>query len=180
MRKAEEQDEDLGHQHQQKKGEKEKEEKDIGEMKKIIKETMTAGTPKDQVGFHYFRLFSYLSMAILSAAILVGMFIIIQHLIEEEQQKDTLGRQESVLKNQELLLALNQNQTDSLELTLYNQKNIIKNQDLISVLLNETRRDNTAFFGILANMTKAESDEVNEIIATNEKLDKIIEYLQIK
>lgn len=129
-------------------------------------EAEAEGIPSDKVGFHYFRLFSYLSMAILSASIMVSMFIIIQHLVEEQQQKDTLGRQETVIKNQKLIIEAS--------------KNITESQKIVSTILNETRRDNTAFFDILANMTKAEGDEVLKIIAANDRLDKIIEYLKIK
>ncbi|MGE5661482.1 MAG: hypothetical protein ACM3X1_04470 [Ignavibacteriales bacterium] len=140
----------------------------------MIKETMTAGTPKDQVGFHYFRLFSYLSMAILSAAILVGMFIIIQHIIEEQQEKNSLGRQETVIKNQELIIAAS--------------KNISESQKIASTILNETRRDNAAFFKILEDMTNNQTanfnylaeQRMNQSVENGNKLDKIIEYLQIK
>ena len=88
----------------------------------------------------HFRLFSYLSMAILTIAILVGLFLMIQHLSEEAINEQTLANQESVIKNQELLLKLNQNQSDNIVLS--------------SILINETRRDNAKFFAILANMTE--------------------------
>ena len=107
----------------------------------------------------HFRLFSYLAMAILTIAILVGLFIIIQHLQEEASNEKTLAAQESVIKNQELLLALNQNQSRSLGLAVFNQENILE-------LINITNRDNAEFFTILANMT--------------EDLEKIKEYLEIK
>ena len=161
--------EEGGEDTERKKEENQKEKEEVGMIEKMMKTTTaaaTAGTPKDQVGFHYFRLFSYLSMAILSASIMVGMFIIIQHLVEEQQQKDTLGRQETVIKNQKLIIEAS--------------KNITESQKIVSTILNETRRDNTAFFGILANMAKAEGDEVLKIIAANDRLDKIIEYLKIK
>lgn len=176
MTKREEQGEDLGQPQQQKEKEEKKKKKrtEEGEMKEMIKETMTAGTPKDQVGFHYFRLFSYLSMAILSAAILVGMFIIIQHIIEEQQEKNSLGRQETVIKNQELIIAAS--------------KNISESQKIASTILNETRRDNAAFFKILEDMTNNQTanfnylaeQRMNQSVENGNKLDKIIEYLQIK
>ena len=88
----------------------------------------------------HFRLFSYLSMAILTIAILVGLFLMIQHLSEEQINEKAIANQESVIKNQELLLKLNQNQSDNIVLS--------------SILINETRRDNAKFFAILANMTE--------------------------
>lgn len=56
--------------------------------------------------FHHFRLFSYLSMTVLSIAILVGMFVILQHFNEEEMTKDTLANQQTLIQNQQLLKQL--------------------------------------------------------------------------
>ena len=99
----------------------------------------------------HFRLFSYLAMAILTIAIFVGLFLMVQHLEEEAISEKTIANQESVIKNQKLLLTLNQNQSDNIVLS--------------SILVNETRRDNAEFFAILANMT--------------DDLNKIREYLEI-
>lgn len=51
----------------------------------------------------HFRLFSYLSMTILSIAIFVGMFIILQHLNEESKTETTLANQNTLLENQNYL-----------------------------------------------------------------------------
>lgn len=51
----------------------------------------------------HFRLFSYLSMTILSVAVIVGLFIIMQHLNEESKTETTIANQKTLLENQQYL-----------------------------------------------------------------------------
>jgi hypothetical protein len=60
---------------------------------------------KDKLeGYHHFRLFSYLSMMIITVAIIIGLFIIMQHLSEEEETAKSIANQETLLKNQGFLV----------------------------------------------------------------------------
>lgn len=61
---------------------------------------------EDQQSAYRFKLFSYLSMTIISVAILVGLFIIFQHLNEEESAEKTIANQETLIQNQDLLKEL--------------------------------------------------------------------------
>lgn len=51
----------------------------------------------------HFKLFSYFAMAIVTIAIMVGLFIILQHISEESKVETTLANQETLLENQEYL-----------------------------------------------------------------------------
>lgn len=121
----------------------------------------------------HFKLFSYLAMTIMTSAIIVGVFLVIQHLSEEDETEKSLANQESLL-----------NAT----------KHITKNQDLIQVVINETRRDNTKFFEILDFMVnnatlrhenatnlidEVTSNNAEQIHKINKKLDKIIRQLNM-
>lgn len=53
-----------------------------------------------------FKLFSYLAMSILTIAILVGLFLILQHMREEDSNAKTIANQETLIQNQMLLKQL--------------------------------------------------------------------------
>lgn len=80
-------------------------EEDSKEDEIIMKKIQQVQKEKSE-DFHHFRLFSYLSMTVLSIAILVGMFVILQHFNEEEITKDTLANQQTLIQNQQLLKQL--------------------------------------------------------------------------
>ncbi len=50
-----------------------------------------------------FRLFSYLAMAIMSIAIMVGLFLIFQHIEEDTISSKTMANQDTLLENQQIL-----------------------------------------------------------------------------
>ncbi len=113
--------------------------------------------PKPSSDYHNFRLFSYLSMAIVTMAIIVGLYFVWQHVSLEERQDILLQNQQLQIKNQELQI---QNQ----EIQMKSQKNILHNQDLINVLLNETRENNKGFFEILEDMTVNQTQHFEETL----------------
>lgn len=76
----------------------------------------------------HFRLFSYLSMTILSIAIFVGMFIILQHLNEESKTETTIANQKTLLENQNYL----KNITEELRAHEFEEMNILKGRSDIS------------------------------------------------
>jgi saccharopine dehydrogenase-like NADP-dependent oxidoreductase len=64
----------------------------------------------------HFRLFSYLAMTIVSIAIVIGAFIILQHLNEEEETNKSLANQETLIENQNYIKNLTQKlQTHEME-----------------------------------------------------------------
>jgi hypothetical protein len=101
---------------------------------------------------------------------LVGTYFLVsvvnlqnQHVeIESQSHKDIIAIDnltKLIVKNQGIILA---SQNDI--------RNITKNQDLTHIVINETRRDNAAFFKILDGMIAAEMNE-------SQKLDKVLDIL---
>lgn len=128
---------------------------------------------KEDSCFHSFRLFSYLSMTILTIAILVGMYVIFQHIEEEKTTEKTVANQETLMENQRLLFLINQNQTNDINLSsitqqkllqasddllrdinisLANEKNILKLLDLNTGLTNETAENQQLLTTLLNEM----------------------------
>ena len=133
----------------------------------------------------HFRLFSYLLMVIVSIAVIVGVFLMLQHLTEEDTEQKALANQESVIENQELLLSLNENQSYAIGSALESQNNIVE-------LIDITNQNNTEFFQILEdlatntttrydNVTKLAIDlatiNKDKIDLVSKKMDKILGIL---
>ena len=112
----------------------------------------------------------YFVATIAIIGIFIGTYFLIsiinlqnQHLFEEKAAKKSIEAIDNIthliVKNQRIILA----SQDEI-------RNITKNQDLIKTVINETRRDNGAFFKILDGMIQAEIDETKRI-------DKILNIL---
>lgn len=85
-------------------------------------------TNNDKPYTEHFRLFSYMSMAILSIAIIVGLFLILQHLTEEEQTQNAIANQNTLLENQNYL----KNITQELRSHEFEEMNVLKERSDIS------------------------------------------------
>jgi hypothetical protein len=112
----------------------------------------------------------YFVATIAIVGVLVGTYFLIslvnlqnQHVIEEEAAQQSVLAIDNItkliVKNQGIILA----SQDEI-------RNITKNQDLTQIVINETRRDNAAFFQILDGMIQAELEETK-------KIDKILDIL---
>lgn len=65
---------------------------------------MTAKNPSDRDPcYHSFRLFSYLAVTVLSISTMVGLFLVVQHLNEDDIVKKTFANQKTLLENQKFL-----------------------------------------------------------------------------
>ncbi|MGZ5548938.1 MAG: hypothetical protein ACXWFZ_13420 [Nitrososphaeraceae archaeon] len=115
-----------------------------------------------------FKLFSYLSVTIMTIAVIVGLYLVLQHMNTEDAEKTNLANQEDFLTNQKLIIALSNNQTIS--------------QNLTKTILEKTRHDNAVFFEILSNMTKEHDESTDKIMTqaieianeSNTELDQIL------
>lgn len=76
----------------------------------------------------HFKLFSYFAMAIVTIAIMVGLFIILQHISEEEKTETTIANQETLLENQQYL----KNITTELRTHEFEEMHVLKERSDIS------------------------------------------------
>jgi len=53
--------------------------------------------------YHSFRLFSYLAVTVLSFSTIIGLFLILQHMNENDIVKRTFANQKTLLENQHFL-----------------------------------------------------------------------------
>ena len=64
---------------------------------------MNNSTIRNDMNHNYFRLFSYLAVTVLSMSVIVGLFLIIQHIADEDNSKTFIANQETLLQNQNYL-----------------------------------------------------------------------------
>lgn len=53
--------------------------------------------------YHHFRLFSYLAVTVLSISIIIGLFLVVQHLSEQDEANKFVANQNTLLENQMFL-----------------------------------------------------------------------------
>lgn len=104
--------------------------------------------------FNSFRLFSYLSMAVLSIAIMVGLFLVFQHLEEEDSTARTQANQETLLENQAFLKQILEEVKNVLEENEEHEMKELKKMDFLLHLFNTTG----------SNVTKQNSHKLDKII----------------
>ena len=63
----------------------------------------------DGTSYHHFRLFSYLAVTVLSISIILGLFLVFQHLGEEAKEKRNIATQQTLLENQLFLKNITSN-----------------------------------------------------------------------
>lgn len=79
--------------------------------------------------YHQFRLFSYLSISILSVFVILELFIVLQHIEEEESANTFIANQETLLENQNYL----KNITNGLQSHEFAEMSILEERKEISL-----------------------------------------------
>ena len=137
-----------------------------GNPKKMKKED---DNNSKELSYHHFRLFSYLAMSIITIAILVGVYIIIQHDQEEEAANKSIDNQKSIMENQQLLIDVIQNLRN-------NSQQSIENQQLLKELGEDSKQHEIREEGFLGNNTNT---NINISQSNSERLDLLLEHFNI-